>query len=58
MSAKHQENNTSANREYEKTGLYIKNGKSFRVLALLGVIVAVIISLAGIAAAIDWLIDY
>jgi len=45
-------------REYEKSGLYPKNGKSFRVLALLGVIAGVIVALALIAAGIDFFIDY
>ena len=53
-----QQQNKPAGREYERSGLYPKNGKPFRVLALLGVIVAVIVALAGISALIDMLIAY
>lgn len=45
-------------REYERSGLYPKNGKPFRVLALLGVLFLVIVFMAGAAAVIDWLVDY
>lgn len=45
-------------REYERSGLYPKQGKPFRVLALLGVLLLVILFMAGAAALVDWLIDY
>lgn len=48
----------STRREYEKSGLYPKHGKPFRVLALLGVIAGVIAALALISAGIDFFIDY
>ncbi|MGM0632457.1 MAG: hypothetical protein ACQETO_04700 [Pseudomonadota bacterium] len=45
-------------REYERSGLYPRQGKSFRVFALLGVLLLVILFMAGAAALIDWLVDY
>lgn len=45
-------------REYERSGLYPKEGKPFRVLALLGALLLVILFMAGAAAIIDWLVDY
>lgn len=58
MTRNEQDKDNKSQREYETTGLYVKHGKSFRVLALLGVIVAVIIGLAGLSALIDILVDY
>lgn len=40
-------------REYEKSGLYIKEGKSFRILALLGCLAVIVILLAVAAAVLD-----
>lgn len=40
-------------REYEKSGLYPKNDKPFRIIALLGVIVGVVVVLAVAAAILD-----
>lgn len=45
-------------REYERSGLYPKQGKPFRVIALLGVLLLVILFMAGAAAIVDWLVDY
>jgi len=53
-----QQPNKPVRREYEQSGLYPKNGKPFRVIALLGVIFAVIVALAGISALVDMLIAY
>lgn len=40
-------------REYEKSGLYNKDGKSFRILALLGCLAVIVILLAVAAAVLD-----
>ncbi len=40
-------------REYEQSGLYPSNGKSFRIVALLGSLVGVIVFLAIAAYALD-----
>ena len=40
-------------REYEQSGLYPSSGKSFRIVALLGPLVAVIVFLAVAAYALD-----
>ena len=45
-------------REYERSGLYPRQGKPFRILALLGALLLVILFMAGAAALIDWLVDY
>ncbi|MEX1196779.1 MAG: hypothetical protein WEB57_02810 [Pseudohongiellaceae bacterium] len=49
---------TEQKREYEQSGLYPKQGKSFRILGLLGVLLLVILFMAGAAAIVDWLVDY
>lgn len=43
-------------REYEKSGLYPENGKSFRILALLGWIGVVVVFLAIAAGTLDYLL--
>lgn len=46
-------------REYERSGLYPDGqGKPFRIYALLGVLLLVILFMAGAAAVVDWLVDY
>jgi len=44
-------------REYEQSGCYPENGKPFRVWALLGGLMLVIVVLAGVAALLNlWLL--
>jgi hypothetical protein len=43
-------------REYEQSGLYPKHGKPFRIWALLGGLMLVILALAGVAALINILV--
>ena len=45
-----------AEREYEKSGLYPKDGKPFRIIALLVGLSAVIAALAVVAAVLDFLL--
>lgn len=45
--------NHQAEREYEKSGLYPENDKPFRIIALLGCIVGVVVLLAIAAAVLD-----
>jgi multidrug efflux pump subunit AcrB len=40
-------------REYEKSGMYTKEGKSFRILALLGCLAVIVVLLAVAAAVLD-----
>jgi hypothetical protein len=53
MSKEKHESDNKPEREYEKSGLYTKDGKSFRILALLGCLAAVVILLAVAAAVLD-----
>lgn len=43
-------------REYEKSGCYPENGKPFRVWALLGGLLLVIVLIAGAAALLNYLL--
>jgi len=43
-------------REYEKTGLYPKNDKPFRVWVLLGWLGVIVVALAAVAALLDTLL--
>lgn len=48
--------NIPENREYEKSGLYPKNGKPFRLWALLGGLTLVIAMLAGVSALLNFIL--
>lgn len=45
--------NQQPEREYEKSGLYPENEKPFRIIALLGFIVGIVVLLAVAAAVLD-----
>lgn len=47
---------SSEEREYEKSGLYPKGEKPFRIIALLGVLAGVIVFIAVSAAVLDRLL--
>lgn len=53
MSQEKRESNNPPEREYEKSGMYTNDGKSFRILALLGCLAVVVILLAVAAAVLD-----
>lgn len=53
MSQEKRESNNQSEREYEKSGMYTKEGKSFRILALLGCLAVVVVLLAVAAAVLD-----
>ena len=53
MNQENRESNNLTEREYEKSGMYTKDGKSFRILALLGSLAIVVILLAVTAAVLD-----
>lgn len=45
-------------REYERSGMYPKEGKQFRILALLGWLAGVVVLIATTAALLDYLLIY
>ncbi|MDP2379061.1 MAG: hypothetical protein Q8M35_01000 [Pseudohongiella sp.] len=53
MSKENHQSNNQPEREYEKSGLYTKDGKSFRIFALLGWLAVVVVLLAVAAAVLD-----
>jgi hypothetical protein len=53
MSQENLKSTESPEREYEKSGLYPKEGKSFRILALLGWLAVIVVLLAVAAAVLD-----
>ncbi|MDO9476831.1 MAG: hypothetical protein Q7L07_08965 [Pseudohongiella sp.] len=53
MNQEKHESDNKPEREYEKSGLYTKDGKSFRILALLGYLAVVVVLLAVAAAVLD-----
>jgi hypothetical protein len=53
MSQENLKSTESPEREYEKSGLYPKDGKPFRIFALLGWLAAIVVLLAVAAAVLD-----
>lgn len=45
-------------REYERSGMYVKDGKSFRIVALLVWLAGAVVVMAGTAALLDYLLIY
>lgn len=45
-------------REYERSGMYPKEGKQFRILALLGWLAVVVVFIAATAALLDYMLIY
>ena len=53
---KPEDTHSAPEREYDRTGLYPANGKAFRIWALLGWLVGVVVVLAGVSALLNFIL--
>lgn len=49
---------TKPKREYERSGMYPKEGKQFRMFALLGWLAVVVVLIVAVAALLDFMLIY